>query len=96
MAIYTQYINYSSGEPLFKEIMTQKWIALYNQAESFVDWRRTDNVIGLQANPTSSAQRNEIPRHYPEAQSEANYNPNTPKNIDLWSRVWWDATTPGK
>ena len=96
MAIYTQYINYSSGAPLFKEIMTQKWIALYNQAESFVDWRRTDNVIGLQANPTSSAQRNEIPRHYPEAQSEANYNPNTPKNIDLWSRVWWDATTPGK
>ncbi|MCX6281080.1 MAG: SusD/RagB family nutrient-binding outer membrane lipoprotein [Bacteroidetes bacterium] len=96
MAIYSQYINYSSGAPLFKEIMTQKWIALYNQAEAYNDWRRTDNVIGLQANPLTSAQRNEMPRHYPEAQSETNYNPNTPTDIDLWSRVWWDVSAPTK
>ncbi|MEI6889795.1 MAG: SusD/RagB family nutrient-binding outer membrane lipoprotein [Bacteroidales bacterium] len=96
MPIYTTYISFAAGEPLYKEIMTQKWIALYNQAESFVDWRRTDNVIGLQANPLASAQRNEIPRHYPEAQSEVNYNPNTPSNIDLWSRVWWDSPLPDK
>lgn len=97
IAMYTQYINASSGAPLFKEIMTQKWISLYNQAESFVDWRRTENVIGLQANPLTSAQRNEIPRHFPQAQSEVNYNPNTPTLPDgLWSRVWWDATAPTK
>jgi len=96
IAMYTLYINNSSGAPLYKEIMTQKWISMYNQAEVYIDWRRTDNVIGLQANPTVSAQRHEIPRHYPEPQSEVNYNPNTPGNIDLWSRVWWDATTPGK
>ena len=69
----------------------QKWIALYNQAEAFNDWRRTNNVIGLSANPTTAAQKNEIPRHYPEAQTEVNYNPNTPKGIDLWTRVWWDV-----
>ncbi|MCX6286867.1 MAG: SusD/RagB family nutrient-binding outer membrane lipoprotein [Bacteroidetes bacterium] len=96
MAIYTQYINFASGAPLYKEIMTQKWIALYNQAEAFNDWRRTDNVIGLQANPLTSAQQNVIPRHYPEAQSETNYNPNTPPDINLWSRVWWDAQAPTK
>jgi hypothetical protein len=91
MTFYSAYINVASGAPLYKEIMTQKWIALYNQAEAFNDWRRTDNVIGLMANPTSSAQKNEIPRHYPEAQTEVNYNPNTPKSIDLWTRVWWDV-----
>ena len=96
MGFYSMYINVASGAPLYKEIMTQKWIALYNQAEGFNDWRRTDNVIGLQANPLTSAQRNEIPRHYPEAQSETNYNPNTPTDINLWSRVWWDVTAPTK
>ena len=96
MTVYTQYINFSSGAPLFKEIMTQKWIALYNQSEAFADWRRTDNVIGLQANPLQSAQRNVIPRHFPQAQSEVNYNPNTPVLSDgLWSTVWWD-TMPTK
>jgi len=97
LPMYTQYINVSSGAPLFKEIMTQKWISMYNQAEVFVDWRRTDNVIGLQANPLTSAQENVIPRHYPQAQSEVNYNPNTPPLPNsLWSRVWWDAAAPGK
>jgi hypothetical protein len=97
ITMYAMYINASSGAPLFKEIMTQKWISLYNQAEEFVDWRRTDNVIGLQANPLTSAQRNEIPRHFPQAQSEVNYNPNTPQLPDgLWSRVWWDVTAPTK
>ena len=77
--------------------MTQKWISMYNQAEVFVDWRRTDNVIGLQANPLTSAQENAIPRHYPQAQSEVNYNPNTPPlDNSLWTRVWWDAAAPGK
>ncbi len=91
MTFYSSYINVSSGPPLYKEIMMQKWIALYNQAEAFNDWRRTNNVIGLSANPTTAAQKNEIPRHYPEAQTEVNYNPNTPKGIDLWTRVWWDV-----
>lgn len=95
-AVYSMYIGFSSGAPLFKEIMVQKWIALYNQAESFVDWRRTDNVIGLVANPLQSAQRNVIPRHFPEAQSERNYNANTPPDINLWSRVWWDVAPPTK
>jgi len=96
MAIYTQYINYSSGQPLYKEIMTQKWIALYDQAEAFADWRRTDNIIGIQGNQSKSAQSNQIPRRFPYALSEKNYNPNTPYIQDIWQRVWWDAAAPTK
>lgn len=94
MGFYTMYINIAQGPPLLKEIMTQKWIALYNQAESYADWRRTDNIIGLQANPSQAAVRNEIPRRFPYPTSEKNYNPNTPAVSDIWQRVWWD--TAGK
>jgi len=75
---------------LYKELMTQKYIALYNQAETFNDWRRTDNAIGLVANPTAAAVENVIPRRFPYSLAEKSYNTNTPKNVDLWQRVWWD------
>lgn len=80
-----------TGADLFKEIMMQKYIGLYYQAESFNDWRRTENVIGLVPNPREEAARHEIPRRYPYSTDEKNYNPNTPKVADIWQRVWWDA-----
>jgi len=71
---------------LFNEIMTQKYIALYYQAEPFNDWRRTGlpyltpNVQGL-----------EVPRRFPYPTEEITYNPNTPTYGNIWNRVWWDA-----
>jgi hypothetical protein len=76
---------------LYKEIMTQKYIALYNQAETFNDWRRTNNLIGLLPNPTTSAVENVIPRRFPYSLGEKSYNSSTPKNVGLWDRVWWDT-----
>ncbi|MGA3012431.1 MAG: SusD/RagB family nutrient-binding outer membrane lipoprotein, partial [Bacteroidales bacterium] len=58
---YTAVVDTMTGS-LYKEIMAQKYIALYNQAETFNDWRRTDNLIGLSPNPTTSAVENVIPR----------------------------------
>jgi hypothetical protein len=75
---------------LYWELLTQKYIALFNQSESFNDWRRTNNVIGLAPNPTSSAIRNEIPRRFPYSLGEKSYNTNTPKDVTMWDRVWWD------
>jgi hypothetical protein len=80
---------------LYKEIMTQKYIALYNQAETFNDWRRTENLIGLSPNPTTSAVENIIPRRFPYSLGEKSYNSHTPMNVTMWERVWWDVA-PGK
>jgi hypothetical protein len=92
----SQFLDTVSVNSLYKEIMQQKYIALYNQAETFVDWRRTENVIGLLPNPTTSAIKNEIPRRFPYSLGEKSYNSNTPANVDMWQRVWWDKLVSGK
>lgn len=97
MAVYDSVLQTMSGDTLFHEIMVQKYIALYYQAESFNDWRRTENAIGLVANPGPAAVRHEIPRRYLYPTDEINYNPNTPAVPNLWERVWWDVPLlPGK
>ena len=87
---YVAYMTPVTGDSLIKEIMVQKYIALYYQAESFNDWRRTDNIIGLVPNPGPAAAREEIPRRYLYPTDEINYNPNTPVVQNIWERVWWD------
>jgi hypothetical protein len=96
MQAYDSVVNNMTGDALYKEIMTQKYIALFFQAEVFNDWRRTDNAIGLVANPTTAAQRNIIPRRFPYSADEKNYNPNTPSIADIWLRVWWDPAPTGQ
>lgn len=88
---YVDSITPVGGDALFKEIMVQKYIALYYQAEAFNDWRRTNNVIGLVANSGPSAVRPEIPRRFLYPTDEINYNPNTPAVTNIWERVWWDV-----
>jgi hypothetical protein len=83
------YLKGLPHDALYAEIMAQKYLALYNQAESFVDWRRTNNMIGLQPNPAEASKG--IPRRYPYSLGEKSFNPNTPKGVTLWNRVWWDA-----
>jgi hypothetical protein len=92
IAAYTAVVD-TMNVSLYKEIMTQKYIALYNQGEPFNDWRRTDNLIGLIANPTPSAVFNIIPRRFPYSLGEKSYNSNTPTTVTMWDRVWWDVAT---
>jgi hypothetical protein len=39
---------------------------------------------------------NEIPRRYPYSLGEKSYNSNTPKDVTMWQRVWWDLAATGK
>jgi hypothetical protein len=95
IAGYTAFLD-TVNVTLYKEIMVQKYIALFNQAEPYNDWRRTNNIIGLLPNPMSSAVENEIPRRYPYSLGEKSYNSNTPQNVDMWQRIWWDLAPAGK
>ena len=68
-----------------ENIMTQKYVAMYTQCESWTDWRRT----GFPA--LTAVRGNEVPRRFPYPQSERLYNTrNMPAGLTIFSRVWWD------
>lgn len=69
------------------KIMTQKYIALFTQPETWVDWRRTDFPT-LQPNPSSSLSG--IPRRLPTSVDERTYNTNAIVNDNLLSHTWFD------
>jgi len=75
------------GEHLYREIMTQKYIATFCQPETFHSWRRTGYPV-IPPNPNGAT--SEIPRRFPYPLTEMVYNPNTPKGLTLTDRVWWD------
>lgn len=83
---YDSVLQTMTGPVLFNEVMTQKYIALYYQAESYNDWRRTGLPL-----ITPNVPSLEIPRRYPYPTEEITYNPNTPKYGNIWNRVWWDT-----
>ena len=67
------------------QIMLQKYLALFTQAESFNDWRRTGYPV-LKPNNGPS-----IPRRFLYPQTELDYNgPNVPTGTTLFSKVGWD------
>jgi len=69
------------------KIMLQKYLALHGQVQPFSDWRRTGfPALSL----VNGAKTTEIPRRFPYSQSEITYNPNTPENIVITQRLWWD------
>ncbi len=74
-----------------KKIMTQKWIALFLNPESFADWRRTGYPV-LSPNPGSTTG---IPRRFYYPQQEITGNPNVATAAaaanQLTNRVWWDV-----
>ncbi len=76
-----------AGENLFKRIMNEKWTALMYNFEAYNDWRRT-GYPELTPNPVATVQ--EIPRRFPYATDPITYNPNTPQDVSIWDRVWWD------
>lgn len=66
------------------EIMTQKYIAMFLNPESFVDYRRT----GIPTNIESSARI--LPRRFPYPSEERLYNVNIPATSSIYARNWMD------
>lgn len=89
-AAATAYLAQASvvpvGDLTLRNIIEQKYIALYSQPEVWADWRRT----GFPAVQSTTGVPTQIPRRFLYPQSERNYNPNTPTGLNLTSRVWWD------
>ncbi len=92
-ADYAAYAAQASVDPgaaslTLENIMTQKYIALYGNYESFSDWRRT-GIPDLDATPNTGA---EVPRRLPYAENEilSNENAPSPATVTIFSRVWWD------
>ncbi len=71
------------------DILTEKWVALYNQGiEPYNDYRRT-GIPALTPRPQSvGATLSIIPKRYPFPQTTTLYNPNA-KNIPMDVAVWW-------
>jgi hypothetical protein len=89
-AWFSNYINTAgslSGNNLFEEIMTQKYIATFYQPESYHSWRRT-GIPELIPNPNGAT--NQIPKRFPYPLSVQLYNSNTPTGIRITDPVWWD------
>ncbi len=84
---YREKIAGMTGETLFAEIMTQKYIATFYQPETYHSWRRTAYPV-IPPNPNGLI--GEIPRRFLYPTSEQVYNPNVPTGISLTDRVWWD------
>lgn len=95
----TDVASETAGTITMDIIMTQKWIAMFSQAESWVDWRRT----GLPAlTPAANAQSpgGVIPLRWPYPETEDFYNGdnvNAASNAQGFSdggsivdALWWD------
>jgi len=76
-----------TGNNLYLAIVLQKYIALVYQLESFNDWRRSNNAIGLTKN---SMTPDNFPNRFPYPTEESSFNPNTPKNVKIQDKIWWD------
>ena len=72
-----------------KDIMVQKYIALFLSPETWTDWRRTGYPALTAA--SGSVLGGALPRSLYYPSSEVRYNSNTPTNTTLTRRVWWDA-----
>jgi hypothetical protein len=77
----------TDGTITLEKIMTGKYIALFMQSETWVDWRRT----GLPTLQLPNANVSATPRRYLYPLDERLYNVNTPTGQTSTSRVWWDA-----
>lgn len=81
-------INPGEAGLTLKAIMEQKYIAMFTQAESWADWRRTDFPT---LSPITGAQ---VPRRFPYPVSERTRNrvqlEKVSAGVSLFSRVWWD------
>ncbi|SEA92689.1 SusD/RagB family nutrient-binding outer membrane lipoprotein [Pedobacter hartonius] len=88
-ASYAGAVSKTAADITLNDIMTQKYFALFLNAEVWTDYRRT-GLPALTATP-GSALNGTLPRSLLYPIGEQRYNPNTPKNTSLSRRVWWDV-----
>jgi hypothetical protein len=79
-----------TGAPTIQQIIEQKYIALYMQAETFVDWRRTGFPVIDPTRAVAGATMAMVPRRFPYPQDERLNNGNFPGIVQITERVWWD------
>lgn len=79
--------NITSSTLTLEFIMNQKYLALYSTNQAFADWRRTGFPTLSLAYRTKTS---EIPRRFPYAQDEINYNGANVPEVVITDRVWWD------
>lgn len=74
---------------MLAQIIWEKYVATYLQTESWVDYRRLNNPLGLSPN---AGVLSEIPRRFIYPTNEKLYNPNIPTTSSslLAPRLWWD------
>ncbi len=77
-------IDSSLGTNLLEMIMVEKYKHLFLSPETYNDYRRTGYP---KLKPT---QGDKLPRRYPYASSEIQYNPNNTPDANIFQRVWWD------
>lgn len=85
-AWYTSYetsVSGLTGAALLEEIMTQKYIHMMYNIESYTDYRRTGYPV---LTPT---QGSVVASSFVYPQDEVDYNPNTPSTT-VFTKVWWD------
>jgi hypothetical protein len=75
-----------------KAILTQKWISMCNtqSIEAWNEWRRTGYPDFFTVSATSLI-GNVFPQRLPYPNSEIQTNPNTPAQLPITSKVWWDV-----
>lgn len=75
----------TSGTITLEKIMTQKYIAMFTQLESWTDYRRT----GI---PAITPATGTVPVRFPYPLTERLYNSgNVPSGISISSALWWDV-----
>lgn len=81
--------NETAGTITLEKIMKGKYLATFLSEETFSDWRRHTALFNLQL--AAGAKTDQIPRRFPYAQSEREYNSeNMPGGLTLTDRNWWD------
>lgn len=88
-ASYLPSVAKTPANITLKDIIEQKYIALFLSPEVWTDWRRT-GFPQLTA-PDGNVLGGALPRSLFYPSSEIRYNTNTPANTRLTRRVWWDV-----
>lgn len=83
------YANETTATISLERIMSQKYVALFTQAETWTDYRRTG--YPQLAPAVNNYTGNIIPRRLPYPLDERTYNAaNVPVGLSITSTLWWD------
>lgn len=80
------FATIASAEVTLKNIITQKYIALFTTMEPYNDWRRTGFPV---LTPNQESQSKKIPVRLITPKSERTTNPNATVVSSLYTPVWW-------